>query len=95
MRLNYIYLECDENRRWDLAGRVKSEDVDVSSIIMVNDVPFERLLRHNGQPPPLRRNGNRKRTSTSWSVKPRAEIRAVTQAGGGEHVDCPGSAQGL
>ena len=52
-RLNYTYLERDEDRRRDLAGRVKSEDVDVSRTILVNGVPFEQLVEHNGRPPTI------------------------------------------
>jgi hypothetical protein len=50
-RLHYTYIERDENRRRDLAGRVKSEDVEVSRTILVNGVPFEQLVERNGQPP--------------------------------------------
>jgi hypothetical protein len=50
-RLRYTYIERDENRRRDLAGRVKSEDVEVSRMILVNGVPFEQLVERNGQPP--------------------------------------------
>jgi len=50
-RLHYSYMERDEDRRRDLAGRVKSEDVEVSRTILVNGVPFEQLVERNGQPP--------------------------------------------
>ncbi len=50
-RLHYTYVERDEDRRRDSEGRVKSEDVDVSRTILVNGVPFEQLVEHNGQPP--------------------------------------------
>jgi hypothetical protein len=30
---------------------VKSQDVDVSRIVLVNGAPFEQLLEHNGRPP--------------------------------------------
>ena len=50
-RLHYTYMEREESRRRDLAGRVKSEDVDVSRTILVNGVPFEQLEERNGQPP--------------------------------------------
>jgi hypothetical protein len=50
-RLHYTYVEREESRRRDLAGRVKSEDVDVSRTILVNGVPFEELVERNGQPP--------------------------------------------
>jgi hypothetical protein len=49
--LHYTYLERDENRRRDSAGHVKSQDVDVSRTILVNGVPFDQLVEHNGRPP--------------------------------------------
>jgi hypothetical protein len=49
-RIRYTYIERDENRRRDLAGRIKSEDVDVSRMILVNGVPFEELVERNGRP---------------------------------------------
>ncbi len=51
-RLQYTYLERDEDRRLDSEGRVKSEEVVVSRMILVNGVPFEQLVERNGQPPP-------------------------------------------
>ena len=53
-RLHYAYMRREESRRRDLAGRVKSQDVDVSRTILVNGVPFEQLVERNGHPP-LRR----------------------------------------
>ena len=50
-RLHYTYLERDENRRRDSAGHVKSQDVNVSRTILVNGVPFDELVEHNGKPP--------------------------------------------
>jgi hypothetical protein len=50
-RLHYTYIEREENRHADSAGRVKSQDVDVSRTILVNGVPFEQLMERNGQPP--------------------------------------------
>jgi hypothetical protein len=50
-RLHYSYMERDEDRRRDLAGHVKSEDVEVSKTILVNGVPCEQLVERNGQPP--------------------------------------------
>ena len=46
----YTHVERDENLRFDSDGRVKSRDVDVSRIILVNGAPFEQLLEHNGRP---------------------------------------------
>jgi len=51
VRLHYTYLERDENRRRDSAGHVKSQDVNVSRTILVNGVPFDELVEHNGKPP--------------------------------------------
>jgi len=50
-RLYYTYVAREESRRLDIDGRVKSEDVDVSRTILVNGVPFEQLMQHNGKPP--------------------------------------------
>ncbi len=50
-RLHYTYLERDENLRRDSAGRVKSEEVDVSRTILVDGVPFDEVVEHNGRPP--------------------------------------------
>jgi hypothetical protein len=50
-RLHYTYMEREVSRRRDSAGRLKSEDVDVSRTILVNGVPFEQLVERNGRPP--------------------------------------------
>lgn len=50
-RLRYTYLERDEDRRLDSEGHVKSAQVDVSRIGVVNGVPFEQLVERNGRPP--------------------------------------------
>ena len=50
-RLHCTYIERVESRRRDLAGHVKSADVEVSRTILVNGVPFEQLVEHNGRPP--------------------------------------------
>ena len=50
-RLRYTYVERDESRRRDSDGRVTSKNVDVSRTMLVNGVPFERLLERNGRPP--------------------------------------------
>jgi len=50
-RDHLIFVERDEDRRLDSLGQVKSENVDVSRMILVNGVRFEQLTEHNGQPP--------------------------------------------
>jgi len=50
-RLNYTYVQRNEDRRLDSEGRLKFEDVDVSRVILVSGVPFEQLVERNGQPP--------------------------------------------
>jgi hypothetical protein len=50
-RGHYTYMERDEDRRLDSHGRVKSQDVDVFSMILVNGARFEQLIEHNGQLP--------------------------------------------
>lgn len=46
----YTYIERDENRRLDTRGGVKSDDVDVSGMILVNGARFEQLLERNVHP---------------------------------------------
>jgi len=50
-RDHYTYMERDEDRRLDSLGRVKSENVDVTRMIIVNGARFEQLMEHNGQHP--------------------------------------------
>jgi hypothetical protein len=50
-RDHYTYTERDENRRLDSLGHVKSENVDVTRMILVNGARFEQLMEHNGQLP--------------------------------------------
>ncbi len=50
-RLQYSYLERDASRRRDPDGRVRSEDVTLTRTILVNDISFDQIVEHNGQPP--------------------------------------------
>jgi hypothetical protein len=50
-RDHYIYMERDEDRRLDSLGQVKSENVDVTRMILVNGARFEQRMEHNGQIP--------------------------------------------
>jgi hypothetical protein len=50
-RDHYAYTERVEDRRLDLLGHVKSENVDVTRMILVDGARFEQLLEHNGQLP--------------------------------------------
>jgi hypothetical protein len=50
-RDTYTFMERDEDRRLDDLGKVKSEDVDVTRMILVNGARFEQLIEHNGQLP--------------------------------------------
>jgi hypothetical protein len=50
-RDHYEYMERDEDRRLNSVGVVKSEDVDVTRMILVNGARFEQLVEHNGQLP--------------------------------------------
>jgi hypothetical protein len=50
-RNHYTYMERDEDRRLDSRGLVKSQDVDVTSMMLVNGARFEQLMEHNGQLP--------------------------------------------
>jgi hypothetical protein len=53
-RNHYIYMERDDDRRMDSRGQVKSENVDVTRMILVNGARFEQLMEHNGQLPSAR-----------------------------------------
>jgi hypothetical protein len=50
-RDHYTYMERDEDRRLDSLGQVKSENVDVTRMTLVNGARFEQLMEHNGQHP--------------------------------------------
>jgi len=50
-RDHYTYLERDEDRRLNSEGQVKTENVDVTRMIIVNGARFEQLMEHNGQLP--------------------------------------------
>jgi hypothetical protein len=50
-RDHYTYVERDEDRRLNSLGQVKSENVDVTRMMVVNGARFEQLLEHNGQIP--------------------------------------------
>jgi hypothetical protein len=50
-RDHYFYMERNEDRYLDSLGQVKSENVDVTRMILVNGARFEQLMEHNGQLP--------------------------------------------
>lgn len=50
-RDRYIYIERDEDRRLDSLGHIKSENIDVTRMLLVNGARFEQLMEHNGQLP--------------------------------------------
>jgi hypothetical protein len=50
-REHYTYTERDQDRRLDSLGAVKSENIDVTRMTLVNGIRFEQLMEHNGQPP--------------------------------------------
>jgi hypothetical protein len=50
-RGHYTYTERDEDRRLDAHGQIKSNNVDVSRMILVNGERFEQLMERNGQLP--------------------------------------------
>jgi hypothetical protein len=50
-RGHYTYMERDVDRRMDSLGQVKSENVDVTRMMLVNGARFEQIMEHNGQPP--------------------------------------------
>src|SRR4029453_12080040 len=58
-RDRYTYVERDQDRRLDAQGRLKSEKVDVTRMILVNGARFEQLIERNGQPPSAEEQNNR------------------------------------
>src|SRR5579862_5467736 len=50
-RDRYLYTERDEDRRLDSDGKIKSHDIEISKIILVDEVPFEQLVERNGRAP--------------------------------------------
>jgi hypothetical protein len=50
-RDHYLYTERDEDRRLDSQGQIKSENVDITRMMVVNGARFEQLVEHNGQVP--------------------------------------------
>lgn len=53
-RDHYTYMERDEDRRLDSLGNVKSENVDVTRMLLVNGARFEQLMEHNGKLPSVK-----------------------------------------
>jgi hypothetical protein len=51
VRERYTYVERDQDRRLDAQGQLKSENVDVTRMILVNGARFEQLMERNGQLP--------------------------------------------
>jgi hypothetical protein len=50
-RAHYTFMERDQDRRLDALGQLKSENIDVTRMILVNGIRFEQLIEHNGQLP--------------------------------------------
>jgi hypothetical protein len=50
-RAHYTFMERDQDRRLDALGQLKSENIDVTRMILVNGIRFEQLMEHNGQLP--------------------------------------------
>jgi hypothetical protein len=50
-RGRYTFMERDDDRRLDARGQIKSENIDVTRMILVNGIRFEQLMEHNGQLP--------------------------------------------
>lgn len=53
-RDQYTYSRRDEDRRLDARGQVKSENTDLSRIILVEGASFKQLVEHNGHAPSAR-----------------------------------------
>jgi len=76
-RSSYTYTERDENRRLDALGQVKSNDGDVSRMILVNGARFEQLMERNGQPPSVEE--RRKRDAELAKLKRETQAELVVR----------------
>jgi hypothetical protein len=76
-RRHYTYTERDQERRLDAHGQVKSEDVDVSRMILVNGARFEQLVERNGQPPSTEE--SRKRDAELEKLKRETQAELVVR----------------
>ena len=50
-RDHYTFTERDQDRRLDSLGKLKSENVEVTRMILVNGIHFEQLMERNGKLP--------------------------------------------
>jgi hypothetical protein len=50
-RDRYTFMQLNEDRRLDSRGQVKSEDTEISKMILVNGARFDQLIERNGHPP--------------------------------------------
>jgi len=50
-RDQYIYMQHDDDRRLDSLGQVKSQNVSLTRVTLVNGARLEQLVEHNGQLP--------------------------------------------
>ncbi len=50
-RDHYTFIERDQDRRLDSLGQLKSENVEVTRMILVNGIHFEQLMERNGKLP--------------------------------------------
>ena len=74
-RIHYTYLQRDEDRRLDSHGLVKSDDVEVSTTMFVNGVPFEQLVEHNGLTASISR-GTKEAEGTAQQAEARNSSRS-------------------
>jgi hypothetical protein len=70
-KANYTYTERDEQRRLDGKGNLKSTDVDVVRVILVNGISVEQTIRHNGaEPTPAQKKKNEEMVQKAWQQTP-------------------------
>jgi len=51
---HFTYLQRAEDRRLDSLGHLKSENIDVTRMILANGTRFEQLVEHNSQLPSVK-----------------------------------------
>jgi len=73
-RQNYTYLERDEERHLDSRGGVKSTNVSITKTVVVDGLPVDQIVSHNGGPPtPSEKKKNEEALRKAKSPADRAE----------------------
>jgi hypothetical protein len=73
-RQNYTYLERDEEQHLDSQGHLKSTNVSITKTVVVDGIPVDQAVSHNGGPPtPAEKKKNQEALRRAKSPADRAE----------------------